>query len=405
MQSKHIAGIVVLLLLVLGSSMAQNAAYRPPTTVPVTTPPAPTQTDPPAATANPLRMILPPDIWTVPGHEISIYFDNVLLHPHIQELCIDVECNRGRQDADRWRYVPKPEDVGQFGLTIRVTDAQMKPLGEATTMIHVTPADAAADKEVSILVVGDSLTANGVYATELFNLCQGEGNPKLKMLGTIKGRTEGAAHQGYGGWTWSRFCTHWTDGDDYRARSPFMRLEGDKPVLDFQAYCDAQNDGQGPDFITVLLGCNDTFGSTEETIEERIHTMFGYADTLIAEFHRVRPDTQIGILLLVPPSASQDAFGSNYKCSQTRWQYRRNVQRVVERQLEKFAGRENENLFIVPANVNLDCANNYPARNEVINSRNDTEISRASNGVHPATAGYLQIADSIYYWLKSRVKD
>jgi lysophospholipase L1-like esterase len=394
MGTRYIAQTVTLVLLVLGSCVAQDAAEMPPVTPAV---------DQLPAEPEPLRISLPPDIWAVPGHEINIYFGNVILRPSLHGICIDVECNRGRQDADRWRYVPADEDVGQFGLTIRVTDAQMNLLGEARTMIHVTPADAGAGREISILVVGDSLTANGIYATELFNLCQGEADPKLKMLGTIKGRMEGAAHQGYGGWRWQTFCTHWTAGDDARARSPFLRLEGNKPVLDFQAYCDAENDGKGPDFITVLLGCNDTFGSTEEDIEERIDTMFGYADMLIAEFKRVRPDTQIGILLLVPPADSQDAFGSNYKCGQTRWQYRRNVQRVVERELEKFLGREDENIFIVPANVNLDCANNYPTRTEPINSRNETTVSRASNGVHPAATGYLQIADSIYYWLKSRL--
>ncbi len=360
--------------------------------------------------ANPLRLILPPHIYAVVGHEINIYFDNVLLTPNISNYIIDVNCNRGRQDVTRWRYVPTAEDIGQFGLSITVTDPDMNVLGEAGTMIHVSPADAGADTQISLLTIGDSLTNAAFYPDEIFTLFQAEGNPALKMIGTNKGRVDGSFHQGYGGWRWETFCTRWTDEADARARSPFLRLEGDTPVLDFQNYLDQNNDGQAPDFITVLLGCNDTFGATEALnddgvpgIEVAIDRMMGYADMLLSELRRVGPQTQIGICLLVPPAASQDAFGSNYKCGQTRWQYRRNVQRVVERQLERWAGLEHEGIFIIPTNVNLDCVGGYTSANEPASARDATLVARQNNGVHPGPAGYHQIADSIYYWMKHRL--
>jgi hypothetical protein len=360
--------------------------------------------------ANPLRLVLPPDIYAVPGHEVSIYFDNIVLTPNIKNYIFDVTCNRGRQDEDRWRYTASEEDLGQFSLSIKVMDPAMNVLGEADTMIHVTAADAGAGEQISLITVGDSLTNAAYYPGEIYTLFQAEGNPQLAMVGTNKCRVEGALHQGYGGWRWETFCTRWTDGDDYRARSPFLRLEGDTPMLDFQNYLDQYNNGEAPDFITVLLGCNDTFGATEALnddgvpgIEAAIDTMMHYADILIEEFRKVGPETQIGICLLPPPATSQDAFGTNYKCGQTRWQYRRNVQRVVERELEKWAGREDENIFIIPLNVNVDCANGYPARAEPINARTENTVVRQINGVHPAPSGYYQMADSIYYWMKYRL--
>jgi hypothetical protein len=108
-------------------------------------------------------------------------------------------------------------------------------------------------------------------------------------------------------------------------------------------------------------------------------------------------------LLLPPGAASQDAFGTNYKNGQTRSQYKRNQQRVVERMLEQFGGREDENLFIVPANVNLDCVNNYPSVIRPANSRTVAEIRRMSNGVHPSAEGYRQIGDTIWSWLMARL--
>ncbi len=362
------------------------------------------------AAGNPLRLLLPPDIHAVVGHEINIYFDNIMLAPNIKNYVIDVTCSRGRQDETRWRYTPSAEEVGEFGLNIKVMDGDLNVFGETSATVHVSAADAGAGKQVSLITIGDSLTGAGYYPGEVYTLFQAEGNPALKMIGTNKCAVEGALNQGYGGWRWETFCTRWTDESDYRAKSPFLRLEGDKPVLDFQNYLDQYNDGQAPDFITILLGCNDTYGATEALnpagkpgIEAAIDTMMGYADMLLAEIRKVCPNTQIGICLLPPPASSQDAFGKDSECNQTRWQYRRNVQRVVERQLAKWAGREDENLFIVPLNVNLDCVNGYPTTVEPVNVRSDKTVTRQNNAVHPTPSGYYQLADGIYYWMKHRL--
>lgn len=364
----------------------------------------------PAAPKTPirsLRLLLPPAVYAVPGHEISIYFDNVILTPCVKNYLFDVDCKAGRQDQERWRYTPEAKDVGSFPFSLKVFDTFDKLVGEASTTVYLSPANAGAGKNISLLIVGDSLTDASVYPKELYKLFKSEGNPNVKFIGSHAGHgsevKEGVpGHEGRGGWTWNSFCTRWTEEKDkpYRAKSPFLVLKEGKPVLDFKAYCDKYNEGKAPDFITVMLGINDNFGATDETIEKSIDSMFGHADTLLAEFRKVGPNTKIGIVLIPPPAATQDAFGSNYKCGQTRWQYRKNQHRVVERLIQKFAGKEKENLFIIPAYINIDCVNGFPKKQETANSRSSVKISRDSNGVHPAAEGYLQIADSIYYWLK-----
>jgi hypothetical protein len=131
--------------------------------------------------------------------------------------------------------------------------------------------------------------------------------------------------------------------------------------------------------------------------------MFKYEDMMIDMIRQVRKNTKIGIFLTVPPAASQDAFGANYQCGQTRWQYKRNQHRVVERLIKKYGGRESEFIYLVPMHVNLDTANNYPSLKGPLNSRNEVEGVRLNNAVHPSNQGQRQIGDTLYSWLKATV--
>ena len=67
-----------------------------------------------------LRPVLPKMLHAVPGHELSIYFDNIVLAPNIHNFLFDVTCEHGRQDHDRWRYVPATDEVASFPLSIEL---------------------------------------------------------------------------------------------------------------------------------------------------------------------------------------------------------------------------------------------------------------------------------------------
>lgn len=360
---------------------------------------------------NPLRLILPPEIPAVPGREINLYFDNVILTPQRGMYWFDVDCPRGLQQEERFTWKPTAQDVGQYRLTLRVYNFQEVLVAEGSTIIKVYPAEAGAGKLLTMLLVGDSLTNAGVYGGELLALCKEGGNPALKLIGSPGpgGRNSGEhRHEGYGGWTARGFVSMWGpetwNAEGRRTRSPFLYEREGKPVLDFAKYCEEHNGGQAPDVITLFLGCNDTFNARENAIEAAVDVYIESMEALIKEFRRVGPETTIGVITLVPPAASQDATGVITGCGQTRWQYRRNQHRVLERSWQAFGGREAENLFLIPAYVNLDCVHNYPAQVLPANARNPEKlISRQNNDVHPTAAGYRQIADTLYCWLKGRV--
>src|SRR5258707_14387010 len=98
-------------------------------------------------------------------------------------------------------------------------------------------------------------------------------------------------------------------------------------------------------------------------------------------------------MLPVPPAATQDAFGANYAAGQTRWQYKRNQHRLVERMLERYASQKVPGVEVVPTNLNLDCGRNYPAESGLSSLHATEKISRQNNGVHPSASGYYQIGD------------
>ena len=365
-----------------------------------------------AAEQNSVKLLLPPALYAVPGTELNVYFDNIVLVQDIKDWNFDVDCSYGRQDMDRWSYTPGNKDleIGNFPLKIKIYDASSKLIAEASTTVFVSPQDAGKDKNISVLLVGDSLTDQPIYPQELFKLFRNPGNPAVKFIGTHTGGGKPPAEdvpslEGYGGWTWGCFCSKYIEKplDPYayrRGSSPFVFLKDGNPVLDFKTYCDKKNEGKSPDFITVFLGINDIFAADDTNIETKIDTISKNADILLSEFRKTGPYTKIGIVLTPPPANTQDAFGKGYKCDYNRWQYRKNQQRYVERLMKKFGGREKENLFLIPVYVNIDCVNNYPKEEEQINARNPKKILRDSNGVHPAKEGYLQIADSFYAWFK-----
>lgn len=362
-----------------------------------------------AASPSPLRLVLPPEIHAVVGLEANLYFDNVILTLDRSAWAFDVDCAIGTQQSERWTCTPSDKDVGKTPLTLTIRDAENRVVALGATVVRVSPASVGGGREVSLLVIGDSLTHASIYPARVFDLGKQLG-PEIRLVGSHAPNAQRPEirHEGYGGWTAERFATLCTDsarpGAGADRGSPFLFKDAPAaPQLDFARYFEEVNEGKAPDFVVLFLGCNDTFGVNDETIESRIDWMFGHYDALIAALKKTAPATEVGALLLVPPAASQDAFGANYTCGQTRVQYRRNQHRVVERMLAHYGDREAEGIFLIPAHVALDCEHNYPTQTATWNIHCQTQTDRQCNGVHPAAGGYNQIGDAVFAWLKGRL--
>lgn len=342
-----------------------------------------------------LQLTLPPMFYAVPGVEMSIYFDNIVLTETPEKYRFEVDCEIGTVDQNRWTVTPTDSNVGQYSLSVKVTDADGANLGAANTVLQVSKPDAGASRDTCrLLIIGDSLTNATTYSNEIARLFSTPGNPKWQMLGTHKPKSAaaGVAHEGYGGWTWQRFVSQYEpkpDGTNRKRSSPFVYLGKDgKPGLDLPRYFKEECNDQKPDYVIIMLGINDCFSAKQDAIDEKIDGMFIQADILIKALQAAAPQAEVGICLTTPGNSRQEAFYANYKDRYSRWGWKKIQHRLVQRQIEKFKGRENENLFIIPTELNLDIVDGYPV----------------NNGVHPNKVGYQQIGASIYAWLKYRME-
>jgi lysophospholipase L1-like esterase len=348
--------------------------------------------DDPAA----LRLTLPPAMYAVVGQPTSIYLDDVVLTQTPEQYRLEVLPSLGSADATHWSFTPDKAQVGRHTLRLQVKNVDGRLLGHGSMQLQVVSADAGAGRKLTLLLVGDSLTHASVYPNELARLFSTPGNPACKMLGTHHPETvvAGVGHEGYGGWTWARFASHWNPGGEqsHKTRSsPFLFAGADgKGTLDVGKYFDTQCQGERPDIVTFLLGINDCFGANPDNpqaMDGTIDSMLTNADVLLAAFHQAAPHAELAVCLTVPPNSREAAFLGNYNGKRHRWGWKRIQHRLVERELAHFGGREKEGIFLVPAELGVDPVGDYPV----------------NNAVHPNAAGYRQIAATLYAWIKWRL--
>ncbi len=342
-----------------------------------------------------LRLTLPPVFYAVPGVEMSIYYDNIVLTETPENCQFKFTCDIGSSEPRRWTVTPTAKDVGFHALTVEVAEGD-KVIAKAKTKLRVVPAEAGTGKEIRVLIVGDSLTHATVYPNEVARLLSLPGNPKWEMIGTFRpaGAAPGVGHEGYGGWTWVRFANHYEpapDGTYKKMSSPFVFMgEDGKPVLDVARYFDEKCGGKRPDYVTFLLGINDCFGLKPDdpaAIDKGIDAMFTQAETLLAAFRKAAPQSDLSVCITTPPNSREEGFYANYQGNYHRWGWKRIQHRLVERELAQFGGREKDHIFSVPTELNVDPVDGYPN----------------NNGVHPNAVGYQQIGASIYAWIKARL--
>lgn len=332
------------------------------------------------------QVALPPKIYGVVGKEMNIYFD-ALVSDRYTEYNIDVVCTVGTQQKERWTYVPG--SAATTTMNINFYDKFNNFVMSATTSIIVVADSAKSGSNPKCLFIGDSLTAANTYTGELLTLLGAGDVMDITLIGTKGSSTN--LHEGIAGYKVADFYVGTPNP------SPFV-FTG---VFNFSTYM-STNGFAEVDYVFIMLGINDVFSYTSDADVDALYTLnYTKLEAMITNIKAFNANVKIGIMIPTPPSFNQDSFGKNYASVQNQWRFKRNIHRYAKKLIAAYTGREASNIYAIPTNCCIDTENNMSVETVAVNSRNSTTVVRQSNGVHPATSGYYQIADCVYYALKN----
>lgn len=174
--------------------------------------------------------------------------------------------------------------------------------------------------------------------------------------------------------------------------NPFW--EADKGQLDFPQYVKKYMNGRC-DVIYFLLTWN---GQTAWKTD--FSDVIATAKSLIGHIHANYPDCRIKIMGIQVPSLN-GGMGANYGA--TGKGYADTYGMVVtalnmNKSYQEWCNEPAYSTFMEYADVasQFDSENNMPETDKPVNTRSDKMEKTGTNGVHPATAGYYQIADVVY---------
>ncbi|SEM66554.1 hypothetical protein SAMN05192574_101393 [Mucilaginibacter gossypiicola] len=158
------------------------------------------------------------------------------------------------------------------------------------------------------------------------------------------------------------------------------------------------------DWFVIQLGINDfRFATDDASVNAMITSCLAQLDQMIASFQSAVPGGKFGYVMTFGPAGSQDGFAATFASGTQRDRVVRNFalwRAAVIAHLDTSAKRT-AGIYLIPANLNLDTDNNYPTTTINLSARNTSQqITVLNDAIHPATAGYQQIADSIWALIK-----
>ena len=381
-----------------------------------------------------MYLVLPEMIYAAPCIETNIFFENVVDTANINAYAVEVKCPVGKHYTNRWAWTPRKEDAGKtFELEMRLFNDYGQVIS-GKTRIYVAKEPADYKKPIRLALLGDSLLLCQ-YPERLRDIMKQSGFVNYVPVGsyTPSGKIPqpgDMAHDAYGGFAWGDFLKRWKysihavngiqdkaereqmialgvinvpKSDDYRMRSPLLRLENGKPVLDIPNWLKRINNGKAPDFIIIELGGNDVFSASAERLDEYVASSMRNARKLLAELRKHAPDSQIGVTT-GQVGCSQDGFGLNYGCRQSSYQYRRNIQRYNLEITRLVKSLNDPAIEMVPIHHNIDSVNSYIKKSRNVHSRSKVTRMTDVNALHPNLEGGYQVADSIYGWLRKKLE-
>lgn len=401
---------------------------------------------------------LPEKYELVVGDTFELFYKGIMLCNNPYNYNIKISCPKGSAYSKRYIFTPVADDIGTHKMTISIIDDDEKLLAYKTINLVVKNKASSPTTNKNVLCVGDSLTVNGVWASELCRRLTGtSGNPvadglsNVKFIGTCNG-TNGAKFEGYGGWNYGSYnsayklnsymwitTTHTkTQADQHSiykdANGTQWKLEtietgkiklirindsGTLPTTGTLKWVSGGADKNDIVYSASEIAAGNPFwNESSEKVDfsnyatslgvtsiDYCYVLLGWNQSYLMETeYKQSVKTFINNLLTSFPNCkiglvglevpSLDGLGKNYGCG---WNYYDKLKFVFNVNQWYFdLSQEFDNVDFINLAGQFDSENNMRTDTRQVNTRNSKTEIYGINGVHPADEGYLQIADAVY---------
>lgn len=339
---------------------------------------------------NAVRIIAPPKITVLTGHELNIYTDNMLLCDNIKNYEVRWSFTGNLNGVaiaqeDCLRFPATIQDAMTDTATLRVRDkATGELIASSSIAVEVITEPTITGKKV--IFIGDSLTEATYYPAEIQNNLSGGG---IASLGTrsnyiyINDVGMRVPHEGRSGWS----VVNYLSVASYNGATNSF-YNPDTSTFDFSYYMTRQGYSD-VDAVCIGLGTN---GVTA------VSANVDGINTMIESIHAYDPGIKVLVALITPP-AIQDGWRSIQNADE----WKRQQLELVDAYIKAFAGRI-DNVDVVPWYIAIHRDYDFPRVQVAESARNPVIITRVNNNVHPSVYGYLKMADMLYNVLATNLQ-
>jgi lysophospholipase L1-like esterase len=330
---------------------------------------------------------MPDTIFTAIGRELNIYNDAFIQLRPDYKIEFTTSPNHGYAQNRGYRIHDTCVGLWSTTLTAKIYDENLSLLESKSTIIkHIDTIPIAGSSSKKILVLGNSLTENSIWITELNKLLK-LNKDTLTFLGT-KG-TAPNKHYATSGWSFSTFT----------GASSSFHISG---ITNVKAYINDSCSSATLDYVVINLGINDVGVSGVEKTDAQITTIVNNADSLVKSIRHATygfPNCKIIISLSPIGNVDYDAFAVSYGSLASPLIYEKNLRKLHKALSTKYLNTNNT--WVCPTYYNIDRTYGYTYTTTTkACARCSETITTHTNGVHPTTQGYMQMADIIFSYVR-----
>ena len=327
-----------------------------------------------------VEIFLPDVYYAASGLTMEIYNGQITNQgAHISEYNVVWECEVGEMLERKFSIAATDELLGEYPLTVTVYDAEGNVQARKASTLCIVEAK---QEQFSVLTIGDSLSADG----DLYSKLQEHLGNQLICNGT----------RGYEG-----FLTEARLGfsaADYLSETGYYLEEGEevhkfwnpeKGRFDWNYY--KETTGFHPDIVLLHLGTNGLLSGEEN------------GENICKMVELIRKDDKNIPIYVVNTiyQSDQNGIGSmkmNNGSLMFQGQMKQERDLAVFRLMAYLTDElsDEKNVYLIPAGISVDSENVFEMEERNVNPYSDETELVAVDAVHPAPAGYYQIADTIY---------